>query len=166
MGHPVPTAQAGRGNSPDQIQPNRGPPDRANNSTHACQTAHFHGLQQRWTRSVDIQRPNWFSCDKEVNQSRKMGGNWNERFAVTHRTTIHTKGASIKDVRKTTTVEPAYMVHGYKIVLHIWSILGWPQSVLAILTYNLLIRSGRLYGQFFLDKTWTLQAGSTVFKFK
>ena len=54
------------------------------------------------------------------------------------------------------------MVHGYKVFLHIWSILGWSQSVLAILTYNLLIRSGRLYGQFFLDKTWTLQAGSTV----
>ena len=45
------------------------------------------------------------------------------------------------------------MVHGYKVFWHIRSILGWSQSVLAILPYNPLICSSRLYGKFFLDKT-------------
>ena len=48
------------------------------------------------------------------------------------------------------------MVHGYKVFWHIRSNLGWSNSVLAILPYNPLLRPARLYGQFFLDKTWML----------
>ena len=44
------------------------------------------------------------------------------------------------------------MVHGYKVFWHIRSILGWSQSVLAILPYNPLIRSARLNGQFHRTK--------------
>ena len=44
------------------------------------------------------------------------------------------------------------MVH--EVFWHLRSILGWSQSGLAILPYNPLIRSSRLYGQFSLDQTW------------
>ena len=54
------------------------------------------------------------------------------------------------------------MVFGYKVFSAIGSILGWSQSVLLILPYNPLIRSARLYGQFFLDKTWTICPGPSV----
>ena len=48
-------------------------------------------------------------------------------------------------------LEPAYMVDGYKIFWHIWSILGWPQYVSAILPYN------RLLGQpaYVVNCSWT-----------
>ena len=36
------------------------------------------------------------------------------------------------------------MVHGYKVFCHIRSILGWCQSVLAVLPYNPLLRSDLL----------------------
>ena len=35
------------------------------------------------------------------------------------------------------TLESAYMVHGYKVFWHIMSILGWSQSVLAVLLHTL-----------------------------
>ena len=38
-------------------------------------------------------------------------------------------------------------------------ILGWSQSVSAILPYNPLIRSARLYGQFYFDKTVDVMSG-------
>ena len=49
------------------------------------------------------------------------------------------------------TMEPAYIVHGYKVFLHIRSILGWSQSVSSLLPYNPLIRSPRSMVNF----TWT-----------
>ena len=55
------------------------------------------------------------------------------------------------------------MVHGYKVFWHIRSVCGWPQSLILILASNPDIRSDCLYGQFSFDKTWTLQAGSSVF---
>ena len=54
------------------------------------------------------------------------------------------------------TLEPAYMVQEYKVFGHIRSILGWSQSVIAVLPYDSLMRSAQLCGQFFLDKTWSL----------
>ena len=54
------------------------------------------------------------------------------------------------------TLKPAYVDHGYKAFLHIRSILGWSQCISYVLHYNPLLRSARLYGQFSLDKTWTL----------
>ena len=54
------------------------------------------------------------------------------------------------------------MVHGYKVFLHIRSVFEWSQSENLIVASNPDIRSARLYGQFSLDKMWTLQAGSSV----
>ena len=42
------------------------------------------------------------------------------------------------------------------------SIFSWSQSESAILSNKLDVRSSRLYGQLSLDKTLTLQAGSSV----
>ena len=54
------------------------------------------------------------------------------------------------------------MVHGYKVFLHIRSVFELSQSYILILASNPDIRSARSYGQFSLDKTRTLQAGSSV----
>ena len=69
---------------------------------------------------------------------------------------------SIRDLVRTT-LEPTCMVHEYKVFLHIRSVFEWSQSYILILANNPDIRSARLYGQFSLDKTWTLQAGSSVY---
>ena len=45
--------------------------------------------------------------------------------------------------------------------LDVRSILGWSQLKSATVGYNPDVRSARLYGQFSLDKTLTLQAGSS-----
>ena len=50
--------------------------------------------------------------------------------------------------RSPNTLEPAYMVHGYKVFWHIRSILWWSKFVLALLPYNPLLWSiflGPLY---------------------
>ena len=60
-----------------------------------------------------------------------------------------------------TTVEPACKVHGCKVFLGVRSIFGWSQSKSDIIGHP-DVRSARLYGQFSLDKTLTLQAGATV----
>ena len=60
------------------------------------------------------------------------------------------------------TLEPTCKVHGYKVFLHVRSVFGWSQSEILILASNPDIRSACMYGQFSLDKTWTLQAGSSV----
>ena len=44
---------------------------------------------------------------------------------------------------------------------HVRSIFGLSQSEILILASNLDIRSAHFYGQFSLDKRWTLQAGSS-----
>ena len=46
------------------------------------------------------------------------------------------------------TLEPACMVHGYKVFWHIRSDFGWSQSRILILDSNPDIRSASLYGQF------------------
>ena len=51
------------------------------------------------------------------------------------------------------TLEPTCKVHCYKVFPHVRSVFGC----------NPDIRSARLNGQFALDKTWNLQAGSGVF---
>ena len=61
------------------------------------------------------------------------------------------------------TVEPACKFHGCKVLSVVRSIFRSSQSESAILSYNPDVRSARLYGQFSLDKTLTLQAGGTVY---
>ena len=63
------------------------------------------------------------------------------------------------------TLEPACKVHGCKVFSDVRSILGWPQSKSAKEGFSPDVRSARLYGQFSLDKTLTLQAGTTVYGF-
>ena len=60
------------------------------------------------------------------------------------------------------TLEPACKVHGCKVFSDARSIFGWSQSKSATVGYNPDVRSARLYGQFSLDKTLTLQPGATV----
>ena len=60
------------------------------------------------------------------------------------------------------TLKPTCKVHGCKVFLHVRSVFGWSKSEIPILASNPDVRSARFYGQFSLDKTWTLQAGSSV----
>ena len=52
------------------------------------------------------------------------------------------------------TLKPTCKVHGYKVFSHTRSVFGRSKSE--------IVRSARFYGQFSYDKTWTLQAGSSV----
>ena len=70
-----------------------------------------------------------------------------------------------RKVSKPSTLEPACKVHGCKVFSNVRCIFGWSQSKSAVLSYNPDVRSARLYGQFSLDKTLTLQAGGTVIRF-
>ena len=59
---------------------------------------------------------------------------------------------------------PTCKVQGYKVFSNVWSVVGWSKSETLILASNPDIRSARFYGQFSLDKTWTLHGGSSVYK--
>ena len=70
-------------------------------------------------------------------------------MAISHKGCLWPRAATASprqtggESRSPHTLEPAYMVHGYKVFWHIRSILWWSKFALALLTYNPL--------QFFLE---------------
>ena len=54
------------------------------------------------------------------------------------------------------TLEPTCKVHGYKVFSHVRSVYVWSKSDIFILACSPDIRSARFFGQFSLEKTWTL----------
>ena len=88
----------------------------------------------------------------ESSKEKFPDGQSNATWYTRHRLEEPRCGNSVVCIANACTVRPAYMVYGYMVLSFIWSIFCWSQSASAILVYNPVVWSARLYDQISVDK--------------